>query len=320
MRRRSYIMAPMDPTLQVFISSVDADRAHANEICTRLASAGFLPWAAHRDIPAGADWREEIQRAISRVGAFVALLSKAAATSRWVKMEIGAALARTGLRVIPVALEPCTGPPELSPRQRIDLFAPGGWDLLFRALGDAASTALTALVPPQDLVAACQKGDCVAFVGAGVSGAMKFPTWQPLVEHLLGWARREALISPDSLASLDAALKAQQLDLVADNVVNAAQTERRYPDLLSAVRPIYDRRDVAPGPVHQTLGALGLSAVLTTNFDPLLEATFAGRFDRVLTPLDPEPLLDALTKRQFFLLKLYGTLDRQETILIAPTQ
>ena len=58
--------------------------------------------------------------------------------------------------------------------------------------------------------------------------------------------------------------------------------------------------------------------MLTTNFDNLLEQTFVGK--PVYTHLDTESLLTALSARTFFVLKLYGTLDRPESVVVSPRQ
>src|SRR5262249_17543991 len=69
---------------------------------------------------------------------------------------------------------------------------------------------------------------------------------------------------------------------------------------------------------HSQIRDMDFAAVLTTNFDNLLEGTFPN--SPVYTPQDTEPLLNALSGRQFFILKLYGALARPETVLVAPRQ
>lgn len=58
--------------------------------------------------------------------------------------------------------------------------------------------------------------------------------------------------------------------------------------------------------------------MLTTNFDNILEQTFESK--PVYTHLDTESLLEALSARKFFLLKLYGDLERPESVVVSPRQ
>jgi ABC-type multidrug transport system ATPase subunit len=59
--------------------------------------------------------------------------------------------------------------------------------------------------------------------------------------------------------------------------------------------------------------------VLTTNFDNLLERTFHAHSPKVYTHQDADALLTAMSKREFFVLKAYGSLDTN-SLLIAPAQ
>ncbi|HSS76398.1 MAG TPA: AAA family ATPase [Thermoanaerobaculia bacterium] len=177
--------------------------------------------------------------------------------------------------------------------------------------------------PPDDLVQACATGEGVAYIGAGLSAGVGFPTWQIFVHGLLAWAVEASLVAPDLAESLRVAVDTGDVDPVADEVVSAAM-ERNRPALYEYLQRVFLRpMDWARFPasrVHSVLADIPFSAVLTTNFDNLLEATYTGRRAPVFTPNRPEPLLDSISKREFFILKLYGTLDQPESVLVAPAQ
>src|SRR5262249_25310833 len=148
------------------------------------------------------------------------------------------------------------------------------------------------------------------------------PMWSDFAKQLLEWAEGRSLFgkSVELVQSLHKALDAGDADLVADNVVEAARAANAEPALWDRVRQLYIKPVAAPGPNHQRLFDLGVGAALTTNFDDLLERTFAG--NPAYTFRDTGSLLEALSRRQPFVLKLYGTLDRlpKEPLIVAPRQ
>jgi hypothetical protein len=172
-------------------------------------------------------------------------------------------------------------------------------------------------VPPE-LVSACAGGECVLYVGAGLSAAAKFPTWIPFVSGLLDWTVKENLIDTTLADSLRRALDQQQAGAVADNLVSALQGREK--DLDAYLRRVFlDPKPVLP-PAHAILRRIGFSAVLSTNFDTLVEQAFKPPQTSILTPADATQLQESLAKRMFFVLKLYGLLDRPGTVLVAPEQ
>jgi hypothetical protein len=68
--------------------------------------------------------------------------------------------------------------------------------------------------------------------------------------------------------------------------------------------------------VFRQLPTIGFSAVINTNYDDLLDHAFAVPPDEVSTLADTQRLLEAVTKNEFFLLKLYGDVRRSETMIL----
>jgi len=170
--------------------------------------------------------------------------------------------------------------------------------------------------PPADLIEAITQGDCVLYAGAGLSARVGLPAWQPLVEKLLNWAAVNRHIQPKMASSLHAALAAGQLDEVADAVVG--QLRDNEPVLREFLQGIFIRPDQPLSRAHEILGRVGFSSALTTNFDDLLETTFADQEPAVITPDDAGELLAALTRRSFFIAKLYGSINSNNQLIIAP--
>ena len=169
--------------------------------------------------------------------------------------------------------------------------------------------------PPTGLVAACLDGDCVVYAGAGLSAQAGYPTWQPFVEDFLKWARETGAVEQGFGESLDAAMQAGQVNTVADaliNVVGRDNVMKRLADAFGAQHRLPD--------AHRLLKRIPLCAALTTNFDTLLERTYPEAAERVFTPKDAERLIEQLSRRQFFIGKLYGTLSQPDTVLFGPAE
>jgi hypothetical protein len=173
--------------------------------------------------------------------------------------------------------------------------------------------------PPQALIEACRTGNCVLFLGSGFSTSAAFPTWRQFVTNLMMWGEAAAGISSRLMDSLWNAAKAGEFDLVADGIVSELEGEGKLSALHEYLRRMFGKVP-EPTPQHQLLRRLPFSAAMTTNFDTLLEQTFPDAIDRILTPRDAEAMLDCVSKRQFFIAKLYGSLDRPDTLLISPAQ
>ncbi|CAG0957848.1 hypothetical protein ANRL3_00672 [Anaerolineae bacterium] len=171
---------------------------------------------------------------------------------------------------------------------------------------------------PQGLVDACLKDECIAFIGSGLSAKAGLPTWRGFVEGLIKEAVNAGLMMPKDAELQRTALQEGEINAVADNAVSAFSQQRET--LLS----YYRRASATEAPLPQafeSLREIPFAGVLTSNYDTLLDRTYTGtKCLRNLTPQDSETLLELLSAREKpFLLKLYGDLDRPETLILAPT-
>jgi hypothetical protein len=172
---------------------------------------------------------------------------------------------------------------------------------------------------PPDLVDACVTGECVLYAGAGLSAQSGLPTWKDFVLSLLDWALDNKFINDTEATSFRAEINKGQADPVADSIVSKLRTKDDQVLLQNYLRKVFLKR-ASPSSFHSLLKRIKFSAVLTPNFDTLIEGVYETPREQVYTPKDTEPLLTALTKRAFFVLKLYGTLDSPDEVIIAPAQ
>ncbi len=173
--------------------------------------------------------------------------------------------------------------------------------------------------PPADLVEVCASGECVLYAGAGLSARSGLPVWKEFVHGLLDWAVENKFVDESEAASFHAEIETGDADPVADSVISRLKSPEQLSLLNSYLRQVFLKTS-SPSSFHFLLKRIRFSAVLTTNFDNLLERNYQVFPDQIYTPKDADKLLAALTKREYFLLKLYGTLEQPETVIVAPAQ
>jgi tetratricopeptide (TPR) repeat protein len=138
----------LETRFQIFLSYARKDLAKVQEIYRTLSSAGFKPWMDVNDILPGESFEFSIRSAIRGSDFFLACVSSHSVNRRGlIQKEIKAAL-ETWLEkldhdiyLIPVRLEPCAAPDNLSSFQWVDLFGEDkdkGWVTLLNALREAA--------------------------------------------------------------------------------------------------------------------------------------------------------------------------------------
>lgn len=92
-------------TLRGFISYSNEDRRRAAEVKTALAMLGVNSFMAHDDIDISEEWRERILEELGRMQVFVPLLSAAFKSSAWASQEVGFAISRPDVLIIPALLD-----------------------------------------------------------------------------------------------------------------------------------------------------------------------------------------------------------------------
>ena len=184
-----------------------------------------------------------------------------------------------------------------------------------------AENDLEPLQVPDDLITYCERGECVVFVGTDLARSAGLPTWREFVRSLLEWATSNNIVNQQLGISYADALRAGQADLVADGIASAIRASS--PDNLSQdflmkyLVDVFGKQSIQPTPVHNLIKQMGFSCALTTSLDPLLERALG---TPVFVPQDSQRLLPLLAERKPFVLKLFGTLNRPETVQISPAQ
>lgn len=155
---------------------------------------------------------------------------------------------------------------------------------------------------------------CVLFAGSGLSACAKLPTWPELLEILIA----ETPAGQHSRPELRRLLKRGRL-LEVGEYVKGALNEQRFTQILKdSLTPTTPGSNSRP---HKLLSVLPFAAVITTNYDQLLEDAFAahdgGRQPKVITQQDIPSMGPLLFDSGFFIFKAHGDISRPETLIIS---
>lgn len=90
----------------LFISHANTDRRFVkDEFVDLFRALGFKPWYAEKDITSPNDWERMILKGLNEAKWFVFVMSKAAASSQWVKAEVNWAVPRRHGNIIPILID-----------------------------------------------------------------------------------------------------------------------------------------------------------------------------------------------------------------------
>jgi len=166
------------------------------------------------------------------------------------------------------------------------------------------------LVPPPSLVSYARDGRCTLFVGAGLSRSAGYPGWSELMTAIV---REVAPVSAQ--ADLTRLLEQGQFAQVADQCRRLLGSPHFY----RVVRAHLGAPAEPPPATHRPIVDTPWKCIVTTNFDTLLEDSYA-RWSEHGVPRTPTGtqlmhhgtlLLDG----GFFILKAHGTLEDESSMV-----
>lgn len=176
---------------------------------------------------------------------------------------------------------------------------------------------------PEALIDACARGECVLYAGSGLSASAGLPPWRPFVSELLDWTIAQGMIELEFGASLRSALDGGDVNRVADSIVSRVTQASALEALAGHIRETFRPAESGRLPeVLRVLPRIGFGAVLTTNFDRLLERSYeqSSATFSVRLPADVPEVRGDLASKRFFILKLYGDLDRPDSLILSSAQ
>jgi hypothetical protein len=131
----------VEPNAQIFLSYAREDESRVRKLQERLSQFGISSWMDVEDILGGENWSNAIKEAIKRADFFLVCLSVHSVNKRgWVQkerrdaLEILRGMLDEDIYLIPVRLEECDIPDNLSQYQAVDLFRADGFNKLIEAI------------------------------------------------------------------------------------------------------------------------------------------------------------------------------------------
>lgn len=167
---------------------------------------------------------------------------------------------------------------------------------------------------PASLMQYIKQDRCVLFVGSGLSAWAGLPTWYGLLKRMVEQLRCDALIEHEH-AELEKLLGNGKLLEVADYCKEKLGKQRFAMCLSDCFRA---ENETLPEP-HKIIARLPFSAVITTNYDKLLERAYCethGGWPKAPTHLDTDSLGTLLFDKSFFILKSHGDIDRPDSLVL----
>lgn len=150
-----------------------------------------------------------------------------------------------------------------------------------------------------------RSGKGVVFVGAGLSAAAGLPTWEQLLRGVQAHA-----VAIDNTA-FDIFLKRGDLLEAASEL----EEQMGRAALQEALRSELQASSAVPTRTHELLTKLPLQAVITTNFDQLIERAYGGSI-AAITPRDSRQFGEYFRQNTRFLYKIHGDINRPDTIVL----
>ena len=175
---------------------------------------------------------------------------------------------------------------------------------------------------PRKLVEAMAQGEVVVHMGSGVGATSGLPTWPALMSELLSELEDRGQLDQSQTVSIQTVLKTGQ-NQYATEALNQAMRDRPQ-QISDALGSIIARYDAKPSDAHRLLAKLPFSAWLSGSFDMLFEQTVAEVSDKggpgVFAPDQAERALDAVSREEPFVYKLYGSTTTQGPLTLGVQQ
>ena len=163
--------------------------------------------------------------------------------------------------------------------------------------------------PPLELVQGFAAGEGVLWAGAGLSAQSGLPSRQGFIQGLLQTADVEGLAEGSALRKFRNLAARGDGEAALDELV--ASIPQRS-DLIAHYRAVYYKY-VAQSRSHELISRIPLSAVITTNYDGLLDCADGSWSSTVVTLRSKMPAAPDVP----FLLKLYGDLPSPPTVVLS---
>jgi len=175
---------------------------------------------------------------------------------------------------------------------------------------------------PASLRAAYCADNLAIFCGSGISLGYDvqgdLPGWRDLPERLLDACERYEALDDETIELKRKRFKRRMSLEQMLSELGSLRTDLGR-DYQSALNDIFRPPNAAPGAAHRAVAALGVRAVLTTNYEQLLERVSETPSRQPYTWMEASHALVDLKRKHKVLLKVHGTAERHDTVIMSET-
>jgi hypothetical protein len=170
---------------------------------------------------------------------------------------------------------------------------------------------------PAELTAAITERRCAVFAGAGLSIGAGYPNWEQLLDALIKKCLQLKDISDSQaleLTQLIATKEADKFLMVAQELNDRFGRE----GFLNEIVNTFGDESKIPTTAHEELTRIKFDFAITTNYDRLIERSYArlGKLPSTYLHSNAPDFVDALWRKKFFILKAHGDVDHKNEIVI----
>lgn len=175
---------------------------------------------------------------------------------------------------------------------------------------------------PPELIQSIKNNKCILFVGSGLSAKVQrsnnkgLPLWGAFLIELLAWAKAKNAMFWNGSEEIEEIIKKGNYLLAAQELQECISLGE-FSEFLNSV---FRDKKVVPTVTHKNIFKTPFRAILTTNYDTLLEGAYAlthdGQVPIKFTQEDLKTISSPLRSEEFFLFKIHGDIDRPDSIVL----
>ena len=169
---------------------------------------------------------------------------------------------------------------------------------------------------PLNLIDSFRSNEVVGVIGSGLSLHAGFPGWQKMLGLMIAECQAQS-VSFTQGRELRSLLRKGLFHEVAGECADLLRGNLYH----NFIQKTFGQEHIAPTKLHHLLPDLPFGAILTTNYDNLIERTYAQRFRSgnhplTFTPNNVSQVSQLCTEKQFFIFKMHGDTDDTDTIVL----
>lgn len=168
---------------------------------------------------------------------------------------------------------------------------------------------------PDELIEQIYRGNTILFVGAGLSAGAGLPRWHELMCQMIDWAEKNNIELDEYKEEFLKLIEEREFLLVAEELRDSMGNGF----FEKFMRSIFRDNTKRPSLAHTILPEIPFAALLTTNYDVLLESAYTqyrGVHPHTCTHADTPKLVELNKNNEFYILKMHGDIDQFGTVIV----